>query len=86
MPMVAQPLRVLPAPWKMDNRLLAVRAKNKMASVGSLRNGNAEIGIPQPSLRDVLSDFTKYATVGEHSRLIWRTGFNIDRCATVWTI
>jgi hypothetical protein len=32
--MVAQPLEELPEPRKMDHRLVAVRQKNKMASVG----------------------------------------------------
>jgi hypothetical protein len=49
----------------MDHRFLAGRAKNKMASIGSLRNGYATIGIPQPSLLDIPTDFARYATVGE---------------------
>jgi hypothetical protein len=35
---VAQPLCELPEPRKMDHRLAAVRAKNKMANVGSSRH------------------------------------------------
>jgi hypothetical protein len=56
MPMVAQPLHELPEPQKMDHRLLAVVAKNKMASVGSSHNGCVTIGIPQPSQRDMPRD------------------------------
>jgi hypothetical protein len=39
------------------------RKKNKMASVGSSRNGCATIGITQPSLCDMPTDFAWYATV-----------------------
>jgi hypothetical protein len=48
----------------MDHRV-AVHAKNKMASVCSLRIGCATIGILQPSQRDMPRDFAQYATVGE---------------------
>jgi hypothetical protein len=65
MPMVAQPLLKMPEPWKMDLRLLAVRAKkkNKMASlaVRSMVFTFATIGIPVPvaqsSQRDKPRDF-----------------------------
>jgi hypothetical protein len=56
MPIVAQPSRELLEPQKMDHRLLAVSAKNKMASVGSLRNGCATIGILQLWQRDMPRD------------------------------
>jgi hypothetical protein len=65
MPMVAQPLRKLSEPWKMDNRLVAVRAKNEVASVGSSRSSCATIGISQPLQHDMLSDYGRYATVRE---------------------
>jgi hypothetical protein len=41
MPMVTQPLRELQELRKMDDKLLAVRAKNKIASFGSSHNGCA---------------------------------------------
>jgi hypothetical protein len=63
--MDTQPMCELPELWKMDHRLLAVRAKNKMASVGSLQNGCATIGILQPSHRHMPSDFAQYAPVME---------------------
>jgi hypothetical protein len=44
---------------------LAVRAKNKMASVGSSRNGCATIGVPQPSQHDMPRDLARYVTVSE---------------------
>jgi hypothetical protein len=39
--------------------------KNKMASVGSWRNGCMTIGILRPSQPDMPKDVTRYATVGE---------------------
>jgi hypothetical protein len=65
MPMVAQPLRELPEPQKMDHRLLPVCTKNKMAGVSSSRNGCATPKILQPSQRDMPRDFVRYATVEE---------------------
>jgi hypothetical protein len=58
MPMVTEPLCELPEPQKMYHRLVAVREKNKMASVGSSRKS-------LPSQRDVPRDFERYARVGE---------------------
>jgi hypothetical protein len=43
----------LPEPQKKDQRLLAVCPKNKMASVGSLRNGCTTIGISRLSQRNM---------------------------------
>jgi hypothetical protein len=42
--------------WKMDHRLVAVGAINKMASVGISRNGCATIGISQLSQCNMLRD------------------------------
>jgi hypothetical protein len=54
-PMVAQPLRELPEPQKMDHSLVADRAKDKMVSLGSSGNGYAyaTIGISQPPQREM---------------------------------
>jgi hypothetical protein len=65
MPMVAQPLSELPKPGKMDYRLVAVLAKNKMPNVGSSRNGFATIGISQPSHCDIPWYLAQYDTFGE---------------------
>jgi hypothetical protein len=65
MPMAAQPLHKLPEPQTMDHRLLAVRATNKMASVGNLRNGCMTIGILRLSQCDMPMDIARYATVRE---------------------
>jgi hypothetical protein len=80
----------------MDSRHLAVRPKNKMASVGSSRNSCAAIAIPQQSLRNMPTDFAQYATVGKVKpscskiRRIWSTGFYIDGFTTIqycrWTM
>jgi hypothetical protein len=49
----------------MIHKLLAFRAKNKIASVGSARNDCVTIGILQPSQHNMPRDFARYATVGE---------------------
>jgi hypothetical protein len=46
----------LPQPQKIDNRLVAVRAENKMASVGSSHMGYATIGILQLSQSNMPRD------------------------------
>jgi hypothetical protein len=61
MTMVAQPLDELIELRKMDHRLLEVRAKNKMANVGS-SNGCATIGISPLSQCHVPRDIDRYAT------------------------
>jgi hypothetical protein len=63
--MAAQALHELPELRKMDNRLLSVHEKNKMANVGSSHNGCAKLGTQQPSQRDMPRDFAQYATIGE---------------------
>jgi hypothetical protein len=55
----------LPEPQKMDHRLVAVCAKNKMANVGSSRHCLCDLGISQPPQRDMPRDFARYAKVGE---------------------
>jgi hypothetical protein len=69
MPTAAQPLRGLPEPQKMEHRLLTVRTKNKMASVGSSRNSCMTIGISQ---LDMPTEFARYATVGEVDAESWQ--------------
>jgi hypothetical protein len=49
----------------MNQRLVAVRAKNKMVNVGRSLNGCATIGISQPSHDYMPRDFAQYARVGE---------------------
>jgi hypothetical protein len=78
MPIFAQPLRELRELQKMDNRHLAVRAKNKMPNVGSLCNGWATIGISLPSLRDVPRDFVRYATVREVEAESWQNPLYLE--------
>jgi hypothetical protein len=51
MPTAEQPLHELPEPGKMDKRLLAVRANNRMASGSSSCNNCMTIGISLPSQR-----------------------------------
>jgi hypothetical protein len=60
---VAQPLRELPEPQKMDHRLVAVRAKNKMANVGSLRHCLCNLDISQPPQHNMPGDLAQYAKV-----------------------
>jgi hypothetical protein len=75
----------------MDHKRVAVRTKNKMASVGSSRNVCPTIGISQPSQRNMPRGFARYATVRiveappSHSKIfrIWRTSFYIIRCVTL---
>jgi hypothetical protein len=62
---VAQPLCELPEPQKMDHRLAAVCAKNKMANVRSLPHCLCDLGISQPPQRNMPRDFARYAKVGE---------------------
>jgi hypothetical protein len=62
---VANPLLKLLEPQKMDNRLVAVCAKNKMANVGSSRHCLCDLGKSQPPQRDMKRDFARYAKVGE---------------------
>jgi hypothetical protein len=62
---VAQPLRELPEPQKMDHRLVAVRAKNKMVNVGSSRHCFCDLDILQLPQRDMPRDFARYAKVGK---------------------
>jgi hypothetical protein len=62
---IVQPLRELPEPQKMDHRLVAVRAKNKMANVGSSCHCLCDLGISQPPQGDMPRDFARYAKVGE---------------------
>jgi hypothetical protein len=61
MPMVVQPILILPELRKMDHRLFAVREKNKMTSLGCSRNGLATIGISLPSERDMPRNFGEEA-------------------------
>jgi hypothetical protein len=49
----------------MDQRLVSVRAKIKMANVGSSRHCLCDLGISQPPQRDMPRDFARYAKVGE---------------------
>jgi hypothetical protein len=49
----------------MDQRLVAVRAINAMANVGSSRHCLCDLGISQPPQRDMPRDFARYAKVGE---------------------
>jgi hypothetical protein len=58
---VAQPLHELPELRKMDHGLVAVRAKNKMANVGSSRHCLRDLGILQPPQRDMPRNFARYA-------------------------
>jgi hypothetical protein len=44
---------------------MAVQAKNKIASVGSSRNGCTTIGISWPSQHNMPKDIARYVTVGE---------------------
>jgi hypothetical protein len=67
----------------MDQRLVAVRPKNKMASVGSLRNGCATIGRSQLSQRNMPRELE--ANLSEIRRT-WRTSFDIAGGATVRTV
>jgi hypothetical protein len=53
-------LHEVPQQQKMD-----VCAKNKMANVGSLRHRLCDLGISQPSQRDMRGDFARYSKVGE---------------------
>jgi hypothetical protein len=83
----------LPELWNMGHKLVAIRANNKMASVGSSRNSCATIGISQPSQRYMPRDFAWYATVWEVEaesyskiRQIWRTSFYIDGCVNLRTV
>jgi hypothetical protein len=62
---VAQPLHELSEPRKMDHRLVVVRAKNKMANVGSSRHCLCDLGISQPPQRDMPRDFVQCVKVGE---------------------
>jgi hypothetical protein len=58
-------MRELLEPQKMDHRHMAVRAKNKMANVGSSRHCLCDLGILQPPQRDMPRDFARYAKVRE---------------------
>jgi hypothetical protein len=49
----------------MDQRLVAVRAKKKMANVGSLRHCLCDLGLSQLPQRDMPRGFVQYAKVGE---------------------
>jgi hypothetical protein len=62
---IAQPLRELSEPLKMDHRLVEVCAKNKTANVGSSRHCLYDLGISQRPQRDMPRDFARYAKVGE---------------------
>jgi hypothetical protein len=62
---VAQSFRELPEPQKLDHRLVEVCTKNRMASVGSLRNGCATISISQALHCNMPRDFERYGTIGE---------------------
>jgi hypothetical protein len=65
----------------MDHRLVAVRAKTKMTSVCSSRNGCATIGISEQSQCDIPRDFADMPQSGKKkpscSKIpqIWRTSF-----------
>jgi hypothetical protein len=69
---------------EIDHRLLAVRAKNKIASVGSSRTGCATVGISQPSQHDIPVPTRSWVVA--KICWIWRTSFSIYGCATLWTV
>jgi hypothetical protein len=62
--LVAQPLGELPELRKLNHRLVAVHAYNKLGCFGSWRNGCVTIAMLHPSQRDMPMDKLN-ATVGE---------------------
>jgi hypothetical protein len=86
---VAQPLCELPELRKMDHRLVAVRATNKTANVGSSRHCLCNLAISQPPQSNMprdLRDMPKSAPSLSKICRIWRTCFYIEGCDTVQTV
>jgi hypothetical protein len=65
MPTVAQPLRTARAAKNGPQTFGSSRKKNKMASVGISSTSCTTIGISQASQRDIPTDLSRLATIGE---------------------
>jgi hypothetical protein len=91
MPMSAQALRGLPEPRNMHHRLLAVRAKNKMASVGSSRYGCTTIGISRLSQGDMPMEVARpiFHSQGSRRRVVAKSAGSrepVHGCVTLRTV